>query len=233
MRFTHATRHYPLAINTAAHAMVESSLLGIDVGTTNVKVVLVEESSLRVLHKHSESLGEREEVEVPNAAERTVSQIFHALERCMRSLEGTSHRLELVRGIGVCGQMHGCVLWNSRGVPLFNESIGELQHSADTLSSNLITWQDTRCDPAFLSSLPRPCHLAKPPVSAGYGCASLAWLQHHDRNTLACYDRAGTIMDMVVCALHSGGSGAVMMSPQNAASWGYFDVATSQWHKEM
>ena len=213
-----------------ARAMVESALLGIDIGTTNVKVVLVEESSLRVLHKHSESLGEHENVGIPNAAERSVRQVFHGLECCMRSIESSSHRLELVRGIGVCGQMHGCVLWNSSGVPLFN---GELQHTADTASSNLITWQDARCDSAFLSSLPKPRHLAKSPVSTGYGCATLAWLQRHNPNTLTRYDRAGTIMDMVVCALCSGGSGAAIISSQNAASWGYFDVFTSQWDKEM
>lgn len=215
--------------------MTESGcLLGIDIGTSNVKVVLVDETTLSVLHKHSKPLGEFEKVNIPNAAERCVSQIFCALECCMRSLESTTHLLSQVRRIGVCGQMHGCVLWNSSGVPLFNESIGALQHCRETAScSNLITWQDARCVPAFLSTLPRIPHLARPPVSAGYGCATLAWLQRHDSEILLHYDRVGTIMDMVVCALCSGGSGEVIMSSQNAVSWGYFDMSTAEWQKDM
>ena len=213
--------------------MDEGYLLGIDVGTTNVKVVLVDRASLCVVHKHSQLLGELEKVDLPNAVEVSVARVFHALESCMRSLESTE-LLGKVRVIGVCGQMHGCVLWNSNGVvPLFNESIGELQHTDIAMSSNLITWQDARCTPSFLDTLPRIPLLTHPPVRAGYGCATLAWLQRHDSEALSRYDRAGSIMDMVVCALSSGGRGEVMMSSQNAASWGYFDVSTSQWHKEM
>ena len=206
-------------------------LLGIDIGTTNVKVVLVEEShekaTFRVLHQQSQSLGELEIVGDPRAVERPVSQIFQALETCMTRLESSTGQLEKVTAIGVCGQMHGCVLWKSSGEPLFNEQIEALP------TSNLITWQDRRCDPAFIDSLPKPPHLTKPCVSSGYGCATLAWLHRHNSKTLAGYDRAGTIMDMVVCALCSGGSAEVTMSSQNAASWGYFDQSSSQWYREM
>lgn len=207
-------------------------LLGIDIGTSNVKVVLIEGGSLNVLHKESKLLGELEKVDIPHAAERCVSQIFSALESCMRSLKDTTHLLGQVRGIGVCGQMHGCVLWKSGGVSLFNESIGELQHTHSN-TSNLITWQDGRCAPSFLSTLPQPPHLTQPPVSSGYGCATLAWLQRHVSKTVSSYDRAGTIMDLVVCALCNGGSGEVIMSSQNATSWGYFNTSTLQWSKEM
>lgn len=203
-------------------------LLGIDIGTSNVKVVLIEGSSLGVLHKDSKPLGELEGVDIPNAAERSVSQIFHALECCMRGLEDSTHLLGRVRGIGVCGQMHGCVLWNSDGEPLFNETIGELQPTCSN-TSNLITWQDGRCTPSFLSTLPQ----TQPPVSAGYGCTTLAWLQHYDSQSLSSYNRAGTVMDLVVCALCNGGSGDVIMSSQNATGWGYFNTSTSQWSKGM
>ena len=208
-------------------------LLGIDIGTTNVKVVVVDESTLCVRGKVTQCLGELEKVDdVPGAAERSVSQIFRVLEECMEGLD--THLLAHVRGIGVCGQMHGCILWNSDHACLFNGAL--CADIASQVSSNLFTWQDTRCDPSFLSSLPKLSHLAnKPPpvISAGYGCATLAWLQCHDSKTLSDYDRAGTIMDMVVCALCSGGVADVVMSSHNAESWGYFNQSSLQWQIEM
>ena len=208
-------------------------LLGIDIGTTNVKVVLVEETTRQVVHKHSLPLGEPPKVDAPRgAAERSVAQIFQTLEKCMTCLESAAQLLGKVRAIGVCGQMHGCVLWNSSGHSMLNEYTRTLQHE-ETLSSNFITWEDTRCDSEFLYSLPKPPSSPEHSVRAGYGCATLAWLQCHNRETLSCYDRAGTIMDMVVCALCSGGSGDVIMSSQNAEGWGYFDRSSLQWHKEM
>lgn len=40
--------------------------------------------------------------------------------------------------------------------------------------SNLITWQDGRCNSGFLASLPKPAsHLS---VATGFGCATIFWL---------------------------------------------------------
>ena len=206
-------------------------LLGIDIGTSNVKVVLVQRSDLQVVGKsESHPLGEKESVPTPNAAERSVGQIFRALESCMDRLE-EKVPLKEVKGIGICGQMHGCVLWSSTGGALFDSTEGRLQHS-DGETSNLITCEDGRCSSEFLENLPQIPNLAGP-VRTGYGCATLAWLWREERETVMKYDRAGCIMDMVVCALCSGGSGPVVMSSQNATSWGYFDVSTSHWHREM
>ena len=204
--------------------MEESYLLGIDIGTSNVKVVLVD-SDFHVVQKHSCPLV-LEKVE----SEISVGHIFTALESCFQDME-CCQQMKKVKAIGVCGQMHGCVLWDSHGVPLFNVSVGKLQHT-DGVTSKFITWQDDRCTPAFLSNLPSISNQVHPPASAGYGCATLAWLQQNG-DMLSKFDRAGTIMDMLVCALCSGGSSAVVMSSQNAASWGYFNVSASQWYKEM
>lgn len=206
----------------------ESYYLGIDIGTSNVKVVLVD-SGLQVVQKKLCPLEVLETVSTPNESELPVGHIFTALETCIQSVEGCE-QIKKVKAIGVCGQMHGCVLWNSHGLPLFNESLGKLQHN-DGATSNLYTWQDGRCTPAFLSSLPSVVNQS-PPISAGHGCATLAWLQQNG-DSLSKFDRAGTIMDMLVCALCSGGRSSVIMSSQNAASWGYFDISASQWYKEM
>ena len=53
--------------------------------------------------------------------------------------------------------------------------------------SSLYTWQDGRCDPGFLASLPRPrSHLG---LSTGYGCATMFWLLRHRPEYLQKFDR--------------------------------------------
>lgn len=207
-------------------------VLGIDIGTTNVKVVLVEKATFSALHQQTRRLGNLEDVDTQGAVERSVSQILRAVEDCMSGLEEEARGFSEVTAIGICGQMHGCVLWNSTGCKLFETSTGTLSVT-NTECSNLFTWQDTRCDPSFISSLPKVPSEEKSPVSAGYGCATLAWLHHHNPEMLAKYDRAGTIMDLVVSALCSGGKGEVMMSSQNAMGWGYFNLDAARWRTEQ
>ena len=53
--------------------------------------------------------------------------------------------------------------------------------------SSLYTWQDGRCDPGFLASLPRPCsHLG---LSTGYGCATMFWLLRNRPEYIQKFDR--------------------------------------------
>lgn len=85
---------------------------------------------------------------------------------------------------GICGQMHGIVLWRSPAwtdkFELVNEHI-----------SNLVTWQDTRCDHAYLATLPRPdSHLR---AYTGYGVNTLLWMTHHEPGILDQYAHAATI----------------------------------------
>lgn len=70
--------------------------------------------------------------------------------------------------------MHGVTLWN---YPLETddkdpEGAFKLEVPRDKVSP-LYTWQDSRCDKKFLSSLPSSkSHL---PIHTGYGCATLFW----------------------------------------------------------
>ena len=201
-------------------------LLGIDIGTSTVKVVLVEKETFHVVQEQSMPLGNHVQVGVPlNAYERPVQTILSCIESCISSLE--RGLLQHVRGIGVCGQMHGCVLWKGGQTFLYGR---ELQCLPVQSCTNLITWQDGRCTAEFVASLPKTCqHI---PISAGYGCATLAWLQKFQPQTVSMFNRAGTIMDLIVCAL-CGNLDSVTMSAQNAASWGYLDVHDAEWEKEM
>ena len=186
-------------------------LLGIDIGTSTLKVLLADRGG-QILQEVSEALGELESSDVAGGNERGVAQVLSVLERCVQQLRQSL--LSSVCAVGVCGQMHGCVLWSSNG---------------SRPPSNLFTWQDGRCEETFLSSLPPSRQSVT--LCSGYGCATLAWLQRHRPEELAGYDRAGTIMDYVVWRLVGGGS--VTMSSQNAVSWGYFDQHSMSWELDL
>lgn len=76
--------------------------------------------------------------------------------------------------------MHGLMLWNQteekkawESVKREDGSLIRYDVSHDTVSA-LYTWQDSRCESSFLSSLPPSnSHL---PTYSGYGCATLFWM---------------------------------------------------------
>lgn len=74
--------------------------------------------------------------------------------------------------------MHGIMLWkNDNEQKAWEKVEKEKSVRFDVIKervSALYTWQDKRCDPAFLASLPEPqSHLR---VAAGFGCATLFWM---------------------------------------------------------
>ena len=205
--------------------------MGIDIGTSNVKAVLLQKSSLKVVGESSKSLGPHLTVLEENAYERNIPEIFSCLDECIASLD--SSLLHNVVSIGVCGQMHGCVLWRSGKAFIYSKD-GTLKVDDPSSYSTLITWQDGRCSLEFLSSLPQTNQPI--PLSTGYGCATLAWLKRFKPDLIEQFDRAGTIMDLVVWALcghHLEKGKDVVMSAQNATSWGYFDITKTDWELEM
>lgn len=95
--------------------------------------------------------------------------------------------------------------------------------------SALYTWQDTRCKPEFLNTLPKPDSHLK--CYSGYGCATLLWMLKHKPEKLKQYDYGATVQDFVVtmlCDLETP-----VISDQNAASWGYFNTESNEWNIEI
>ena len=198
--------------------------LGLDLGTSTVKAALVERDGYNVNEEYSEPSQADIPSYVKGGHEQNINKIFLALEKVMNKF--TREKMARVSSIGVCGQMHGIVLWKSK---LLKPKAGQFNTALlpiDSFSS-LITWQDNRCDHVFLSSLP----YTSKPVSTGYGCATLFWFQRNEQQILELFDRAGTVMDLLVNMLC--GLDVVVMSSQNAYSWGYFDMVTGQWEDEM
>lgn len=83
-----------------------------------------------------------------------------------------------MKKIGICGQMHGVMFWKyEEGIVAWDMVGKDKSIRYDVISdrvSALYTWQDNRCDPRFLASLPTPhSHLN---VSTGYGTATIFWM---------------------------------------------------------
>ncbi|XP_011306342.1 sedoheptulokinase isoform X2 [Fopius arisanus] len=195
--------------------MSQELTLGIDLGTTSVKVVVYSRAKGEIVAKQSKDT----QANVPSdlgidGNKQDVPKILSAVHSCISRLP--KDLLRQVTTIGVCGQMHGVALWKGQR-PSADEKAFKLE-IPKTEVSHLYTWQDSRCDAEFLNSLPPSrSHL---PVHSGYGCATIFWFARNKPEKLSKYNRCGTVQDLMVNLLC--GSEDVAMSSQNAASFGYF-----------
>ncbi|XP_076867763.1 sedoheptulokinase [Brachyhypopomus gauderio] len=202
-------------------------VLGVDIGTTSIKVVLLDSQSKNVVDSSSFPTNSVLNNDIhEHAKEQDPARIIAALDQCMDALP--TEKLHNVKCIGVSGQMHGVIFWKSTtGCEWSTSNAGHTFRPQDV--SQLITWQDGRCDTDFLSSLPKPeSHLS---VATGFGCASIFWYSRHRPEFLTEFNIAGTIQDYVVSMLC--GLGGCVMTAQNAASWGYFNSTCSQWNTDV
>ncbi|XP_042861022.1 sedoheptulokinase-like isoform X1 [Penaeus japonicus] len=200
-------------------------VLGIDIGTTSVKCCLVDVNSREVISSQKKDTYSDVPSELgTEGSKQDVPRILSALQMCVSRLPREATRK--VTRIGVCGQMHGCMLWK-------HGQAWEQKPDSDRFEirevSNSYTWQDNRCTQEFLSSLPVPeSHLS---IASGYGCATLLWFSKNKPEKLTRFNRAGTIHDFLVCMLC--GLDRPVMSVQNAASWGFFNTVTKKWNEEL
>ncbi|XP_022705113.1 sedoheptulokinase-like isoform X2 [Varroa jacobsoni] len=120
--------------------------------------------------------------------------------------------------------MHGVVLWK-RNAWTYDPANEKFVFNKKCMST-LITWQDQRCSEEFLRALPKRSSTSVVDPCAGFGCATLFWLLRKG-DLLQDFECVGTIQDLMVAMLT--GLNKPVMTPQNAASFGYFDVETNQW----
>ncbi|XP_067864623.1 sedoheptulokinase isoform X2 [Heptranchias perlo] len=194
-------------------------VLGLDLGTSSVKAVLLEAESRAVVNSQIQETR-------AEGREQDVGRIVSALHRCVAALP--RERLHRVERIGVSGQMHGVMLWKSKeGCIWQTTEAGFTFQPGET--SHLVTWQDGRCSHEFLASLAQPdSHLN---LATGFGCATLFWYMRNRPQFLKPYSAAGTIHDYVVAVLC--GLKRPLMSVQNAASWGYFNTRCGTWNLKI
>ncbi|XP_030055384.1 sedoheptulokinase [Microcaecilia unicolor] len=203
-------------------ALASPAVLGIDLGTSSVKVVLLPAGYSEVRNTQAE---------VPSAAgdqgrEQDARKIIRALNECLAALP--RQHLQKVTCIGVSGQMHGVMFWQtSQACQWIQSGMGQMFEPKEV--SHLVTWEDARCSREFLASLPQPwSHQC---LATGFGCATIYWYLKNSPDFLKQYSAAGTIQDYVVAMLC--GLKQPRMSVQNAASWGYFNCRSKCWNADI
>eukprot|EP00062_Callorhinchus_milii_P011678 gi/632957876/ref/XP_007894724.1/ PREDICTED: sedoheptulokinase [Callorhinchus milii] len=208
-------------------APCQSYVLGLDLGTNSVKAVLVESKSRILVNTQTrDTLASAPSQDGEQAREQDVSRIVSALHQCLAALPG--NRLHKVVRVGISGQMHGVVLWAAKAGCSWQASADGLTFLPEQVSQ-LVTWQDGRCNSEFLASLARPDSHILP--STGFGCATLFWYLRNRPGFLKPYSAAGTIHDYVVAMLC--GLEKPLMSPHNAASWGYYNTKSGSWNLQI
>ncbi|XP_013405429.1 sedoheptulokinase [Lingula anatina] len=200
-------------------------VLGLDLGTTTVKAAIVDCATNEVVAASSAdtqaSVSSRDNG--PLANEQDPKKIITALQYMVSRLP--RDKLSHVLKIGISGQMHGVMFWK-RGKAWSKNPFGRFEVES---TSNLTTWQDCRCTPEFLETLPR--HDSHLRLSTGYGCATIFWYKKNHPELLDKYDCAGTIQDFFVATLCE--LSKPVMSTQNAASWGYFSTIANSWNTDI
>ncbi|XP_045172025.2 sedoheptulokinase-like [Mercenaria mercenaria] len=197
------------------------SCLGIDLGTTSVKVSLIDIQSKLPVFSTSEPTNADIDNE-PRKSEQDVSKIMHAVCICLTRI--TDKNRACVKCICVSGQMHGILLWNSDLQMSLEDEKLEVRNT-----SNLFTWQDHRASSEYIAALPKPdSHQNK---ATGFGCVTLFWMAQFQPEVLVHYNTAGGIMDYLVVLLC--GLDKPVMSDQIASSWGYFSSQTNTWNFQI
>ena len=188
--------------------------LGIDIGTTSIKCCYLQKNTSYVCHSQQVHNADIKFTS-SEKKEQSVSYIFDAISWSLRNL---AEQLECsildVEQVSICCQMHGIVMWN-------DIDNGQL--------SNLVTWQDQRCDNEFISNIRSITNMND--LHSGYGCGTLAWLTKYDPEFLQKYAYCGTIADVFTFLL-CGMSQNSTISDQNAQSWGLFDEESCAWNNE-
>ncbi|XP_047521622.1 sedoheptulokinase-like [Pieris napi] len=204
-------------------------VLGMDIGTTSVKVCVFDSDAKEIVAKQSKDTAanipsdqgiEGNKQDVP----KIVSAVHYCVSRLPRDI------LRHVTKIGVCGQMHGVVLWKNGAWEKIEKDgvINRFEAIRENMSA-LYTWQDVRCKPEFLDSLPKPDSHLK--CYSGYGCATLLWMLKHKPEKLKHFNCSATVQDFVVAMLCD--LDTPITSDQNAASWGYFNTEKNEWNIDI
>ena len=144
--------------------------LGIDLGTSGIKAVLVDDGeSVRASHTEPLDIARPH----PGWSEQTPEDWWQATLRALDSI-AASHPSEMaaVRGIGLSGQMHGAVLLDEAGEPL----------------RPAILWNDTRSEAEcrdLEASLPALRQIAGNPAMPGFTAPKLLWVRKHEPEIFA------------------------------------------------
>jgi len=184
-------------------------LLGIDLGTSSVKVALIDESTFRATAVNN--------VEYPvyhpknGYAEQNPAEWWNATVQAVRAVLEEVDNAQVV-GIGLSGQMHGMVCLDQDLQPIQNAVIW-----ADARSGEQVE-QLQRVQPDFESTLPGL-------PATGFAASTVFWLKMHQPETLAQTHKWLLAKDYIRQRM----TGIIATEPSDASSTWLFDVVKQAW----
>ena len=183
------------------------AVLAIDIGTTKICALVMDEESGEILETRSENNGFLFSVH-PWERNQDSEHIFNIVQALISEL---LKKYRTFRCIGVTGQMHGILYIDSAGRAV----------------SPLYTWQDTSASLAMENGESYAGYLAKlspGPIAPGYGLAT-CFYHHTVRQIPPEAVKICTIGDYIVMRLCS--SAMPFMHVTNAGGIGFFDLRRS------
>jgi len=182
-------------------------LLGLDIGTSSAKALLLDERGARVAEAGASYPVEHPR---PGWAETDPEEWWRGAAAASRALPEEGRRA--VRALGLSGQMHGAVLCDARGAAL----------------RPAILWTDTR-SAGLLNRFPEEAaRRAGNPASAGMTGPSLLWLAAHEPGSLSAARWALLAKDWLRLRL----TGEAATDPSDATGTG-LSGAEGDWDGEL
>jgi xylulokinase len=195
--------------------MTNAAFLGIDVGTSTTKSVIVSESGAALA---SSLVGYDIETPSPGAAEEDPQTWWDAVVRAVGEARAKAEGAHEIRAIGLSGQMHSAVF------------LGE---SREVLRPAIL-WADTRAaaQSDFITKTLSDRGLfrvVKNPVPVGFTAPSILWVREREP---AVFRRVRTVIqpkDYIRMRL----VGEVATDSTDASATGLFDIAGRAWSQEV
>ena len=187
--------------------------LGIDIGTSAVKAVLVDDNGQVVQACTQELSVQRPQ---PGWAEQDPDMWWRATDTAVRALrQTTAKQLQDVRGIGLSGQMHGMVMLDKDG---------------DVLRPAIL-WNDTRSakQAATLDKNPAFRAISGNAVMPGFTAPKAVWSGAHEPDLLAQTAKILLPKDYLRFVL----TGSMVTDMSDAAGTLWLDVANRCWSEDL
>jgi xylulokinase len=191
--------------------MTRQTFLGVDIGTSTAKALLVSESGgvLGSATRNYDIISPR-----PDAAEQDPRTWWEAVVSAVREVRGGAGGGREVRAVGLTGQMHSAVFMGGDGRPL----------------RRAILWADKRAirEAEFISGKLGEHGLrgiVRNPVPAGFTAPSILWLRE---NEPAVYRRTKAVIqpkDFIVTML----TGLIGTDVTDASATGLLDIREGSW----
>ena len=188
--------------------------LGIDVGTSEVKVLLLDDQ-----HRTLGTAGATLSVSRPHPghSEQDPASWWTAARGALKTLQQNhAAAYSAVRAIGLSGQMHGAVLLDS----------------ADRVLRPAILWNDTRCAlecEEMMRELPVAAQLAGSLIMPGFTAPKLRWVARHEPAVFAQVAKVLLPKDYVRLML----TGEHITDVSDASGTAWLDVATRTWSPKL